>query len=110
MEDEFENQFSPEDEEAMAYVEAQLRKLDQDRVNDTRREWQAMYGFDHECSCATDMEEGKTVEVSLCYAEACDNAFTALRKARAFLYAITTSPSENATTLKALAGEAFFTA
>lgn len=99
-----EDEFSPSrDDEA----EALLRKLDQDRVNDARREWMQMYGFDHECSCATDIEEGKTVEIPLCYAEASSNAFDALRRARAFLYAIATSPTQEAGILKALAAEAF---
>ena len=102
--EEFESGPTPEDEED---VIRQLRKLDQDRVNDTRREWQFAYGFDHECSCATDIEEGKTVEIPLCYGEACSNAFAGLRRARAFLYAIATSPTKEASILKALAAEAF---
>lgn len=105
MEDEFSQspEPTPEEEEIMA----QLRKLDQDRVNDTRKEWLEMYGFDHECSCAVDAENGKMVEVTECYAEACENAFSGLRRARAFLYAIATSPSLESSTLKALAAEAF---
>ena len=103
MEDEF--QFSPE--EGGEEADKLLRKLDQDRVNDARKEWYIMYGFDHECSCATDAEEGRTVEISACYAEACDNAFAALRRARGFLYAIATSPTKQAEILKALAAEAF---
>lgn len=99
-----ESEFSPED---MDNVERQLRKLDQDRVNDGRKEWREAYGFDHECSCAVDIETGKTVEIPACYAEACDNAFASLRRARAFLYAIASSPSKEASILKALAAEAF---
>ena len=82
-------------------------KIEQDRTNDSLDEWRAMYGFDHECSCATDIDEGKTVTISECYAGACDNAFDALRKTRAFLYAIATSPTKESSVLKALAAEAF---
>ena len=109
--DEFPNEsmFDPEDAELDGEDEAAaiFRKLDQDRVNDARLEWQAMYGFDHECSCATDMEEGKTVTISACYAGAANDAFDNLRRVRAFLYAIATSPTKEAGILKALAAEAF---
>lgn len=112
-----ENSFDPEDAQEVARevfnemseeeIDAMFRKLEQDRVNDQRREWLEMYGFDHECSCAADVEEGRVVEVPACYAGACDEAFVALRKARGFLFAIATSPSQSPAILKALAKEAF---
>lgn len=106
-EHEFENEspFDPDMDPEEA--ESLLRKLDQDRVNDGRRNWQVAYGFDHECSCATDIEEGNTVTISRCYAGAAAQAFDQLRRVRAFLYAISTSPSNEASILKALAAEAF---
>lgn len=88
-------------------IENRMRRLDQDRMNDARREWQLAYGFDHECSCATDTETGNTAEVPKCYLGACSDAFDALRRARAFLYCIATAPTKEAATLKALAAEAF---
>lgn len=107
-EHEFENEslFDPDTADADE-AESILRKLDQDRVNDGRRAWQMAYGFDHECSCATDMEEGNTVVISRCYGGAAVEAFDNLRRVRAFLYAIATSPTEEASILKALAAEAF---
>jgi hypothetical protein len=96
-------QFDPEDEETVA----QLRKLDQDRVNDSQREWLMMYGFPHECSCAADMENDNTQAVAVCYLGAAEEAFDHLRRTRAFLYAIATSPTKEASILKALAAEAF---
>lgn len=88
-------------------VDAFFRKLGQDEINDSLPEWKAMYGFDHECSCATDMEEGRTVTISKCYAGACDQAFDELRRARLFLYAIATSPSVRPSTLRRIAAEGF---
>lgn len=117
--DEFENEslFEPEDPEDIARevfeeldpdeAEQMLRKLDQDRVNDTRLEWKAMYGFDHECSCAADIEEGNTLTIPACYGGAAAEAFDNLRRVRVFLYAIATSPTNEAGILKALAAEAF---
>ena len=109
MEDQFENNspFDQDADEADEEMSARLRKLDQDRVNDTRREWQAMYGFDHECSCGTDTEEGNVVQIPMCYAGAAAEAFDNLRRVRAFVYAIATSPTKEASILKALAAEAF---
>jgi hypothetical protein len=105
-ESEFSFDGEPTDEE-MEEVIAKLRKLDQDRVNDQQREWLTMYGFPHECSCASDVEEGNVQEVPVCYLGAAEQSFDALRRSRAFLYAIGTSPSQEPATLKALALEAF---
>lgn len=88
-------------------VESFFRKLGQDEINDSLDQWKAMYGFDHECSCATDMESGNTVTISRCYAGAADQAFDALRRARLFLYAIATTPSVRASTLRRIAEEGF---
>lgn len=93
-----------EDAEA---IESRMRRLDQDRMNDARREWKLAYGFDHECSCATDAETGNVAEVPKCYLGACSDAFDELRRVRAFLYCIATAPTKEAATLKALAAEAF---
>lgn len=95
------NNMDPED------VEGFFRKLQQDTVNDSLSEWKALYGFDHECSCASDMEEGNVVTISRCYAGAADQAFDELRRARLFLYAIATSPSVRASTLRRIAEEGF---
>ena len=88
-------------------IEGKLIRLDQDRVNDTRLEWRAMYGFDHECSCATDVEEGKVRTVPACYLGAAADAFEELRRVRGFLFAIASSPSKEPEVLKLLAEEAF---
>ncbi|HWV44815.1 MAG TPA: hypothetical protein VN039_02130 [Nitrospira sp.] len=94
-------------EEDAEAIENRMRRLDQDRMNDSRREWKAAYGFDHECSCATDVESGNVREVPVCYLGACSDAFDELRRVRAFLYCIATAPTKEAATLKALAAEAF---
>jgi hypothetical protein len=108
VEDEFQNEpLFDQDDEADEEVISRLRKLDQDRVNDARKEWQAMYGFDHECSCATDTEEGNTLTIPMCYAGAAAEAFDNLARVRSFLYAIATSPTKEASILRALAAEAF---
>lgn len=96
-----------DEEELSNAVQSKLMKLDQDRMNDARKEWQFMYGFDHECSCAADVEEGRTSEVPICYLGAARDAFSNLRRVRGFLYAIATSPTKEAEILKALAAEAF---
>lgn len=88
-------------------IERRVIKFDQDRMNDSRREWHMAYGFDHECSCSTDIESGNVQEVPVCYLGACSDAFDALRRARAFLYCIATAPTKEPSTLKALAAEAF---
>lgn len=88
-------------------IENRMRRLDQDRMNDSRREWRMAYGFDHECSCATDVENGNVQEVPACYLGACSDAFDELRRVRAFLYCIATAPTKEAKTLQALAAEAF---
>lgn len=88
-------------------VESFFRKLEQDSVNDTLPEWRMMYGFDHECSCAVEAEEDRFVKITECYAGACQQAFDELRRARLFLYALATSPSARASTLRRLAQEAF---
>lgn len=93
--------------ELLAAIDSKLMKLDQDRMNDSRKEWQFMYGFDHECSCASDAESGNTGTVPVCYLGAAREAFENLRRVRGFLYAISTSPSEDPDILKALAAEAF---
>lgn len=95
------NEMDPEE------VEGFFRKIQQDTVNDALPEWKALYGFDHECSCASDLESGNTVTISKCYAGACDQAFEELRRARLFLYAIATSPSVRASTLRRIAEEGF---
>lgn len=112
-----EDPFDPEEVEEIANevlnemdpdeVEGFFRKLEQDSVNDNLAGWKALYGFDHECSCAADAEAEKFIRITECYAGACEQAFDELRRARTFLYAIATSPSVRASTLRRLAAEAF---
>lgn len=88
-------------------AESLVRKATQDDVNDNPAEWRMLYGFDHECSCAEEASNGEFVEITRCYQGACEQAFDELRRARQFLFAIATSPSQEASTLRALAEEAF---
>lgn len=113
-----EDPFDPEEIEEIANdvlgemdpeeIEGFFRKLEQDAVNDDLRGWKMMYGFDHECSCAADAEAEKMVSITECYAGACEQAFEELARARQFLFAIATSPSQQTSTLKRLAEEGFF--
>jgi hypothetical protein len=88
-------------------TEIMFMRLEQERTNENADEWLRQYGFPHNCHCADDVEEGKTVEIPECYADAASNAFDHLREARGVLWAIAQSDEDDADVLKQLAAEAF---
>lgn len=80
-------------------------RLEQERTNDGKLDWEAMYGFPHTCTCADDVESGNTTEIPVCYAGAAQEAFEALRLMRLALQAIAGSDSEDPAALKEFAAQ-----
>lgn len=48
-------------------------------------EFEEMYGFEHDCHCASDWAEGRTGLVSECYTNLCDDALTQCHKYKGLL-------------------------
>ena len=38
------------------------------------KDFKDLYGFEHDCHCASDWKDGNTGMVSMCYTEMCDDA------------------------------------
>ena len=88
-------------------ADALFARLEQDYANEhTMDLMKVLYGVEHNCRCGEDIEEGNIEEVPRCYLDMTDQAFRVLKRHRAFLSGIATSPSEDADTLKAMAEEA----
>lgn len=83
--------------------------VEQERANDYADEWRFRYGFEHDCTCGEDVEAGNIVEITRCFDGAVHHSFQELARARAFLYTIVTSPTEDANVLRQLASEGFQT-
>ena len=95
---------TPADDETLLFM-----RLEQERTNDGAETWEQMYGFPHTCTCADDAASGKTTEIPVCYADACEQAFESLRLARMALLAIAGSDSEDPKALKEFARQMWTT-
>jgi hypothetical protein len=98
------------DENDRRDLEAAFAQIEQERQNtdEALESWELRYGFKHDCHCAEDVLNDKTVLAPECWAGAADQAFEKLGETRGVIFGILASPSTDAMAIKAELAKVFY--
>src|SRR5207247_83363 len=72
-----EEEFQQDMEDILSYYQEEQEGFNTD---ESRREFVSKYGFDHDCHCAVDWEEGNLGVVSMCYLGMISDAMNTLEE------------------------------